>query len=90
MRSRIPLLLAIVTALIFTNFTEIFAQEVVGSATQTAQKPRRTQEQLDSLRLLSAEKTASIYSGIILDSATREPIQSAVVYLMGTANTLRD
>ena len=39
----------------------------------------------DSTRLALMDKYSTTYYGVVVDSATKDPIQSAVVYLVGTA-----
>jgi hypothetical protein len=63
-----------------------FAQNV----TQGANKSQEHRINNDSLKTKNIDRHSVIYTGVVLDSATREPIERAVVYLMGVSNRTKD
>ncbi|MBO7213165.1 MAG: carboxypeptidase regulatory-like domain-containing protein, partial [Rikenellaceae bacterium] len=79
MKTKLPLFLIAIVVLSLFNVQGVLAQH----STTTMVKYERIN---DSTRLSLMDKYATAFYGIVVDSATKDPIQSAVVYLVGTAS----
>ena len=80
-----------VAMLAFSNFQLAQAQFVVGSGILGATTTRvLSKSESDSIHLNMIDKYSTKYYGVIVDSATKEPIQSAVIYLMGVSDMFKD
>ncbi len=91
MTKKILCVTAIVISVLMAKPHQSFAQFIttVSRIAGFSSKPV-TYEQSDSTRIKDIDEFSTEYRGIVVDSATNEPIQSAVVYLMGVADMTKD